>query len=126
YNKRMFEEVGVEAPQTYEELVEVVDAFKNEGIQPIALGNRDAWTGSLWYMYLADRIGGADTLSNAIDRTGSFEDPALIEAAEKIQELVEIGAFVNGFNGLADQEVKSMFMNEQDRKSVVKGKSVDL
>lgn len=113
YNSAMFDEYGLEAPTTFDELLEVSDAFKAEGVQPIALGNRDAWTGSLWYMYLADRIGGADTLNNAIDRTGSFEDPALIEAAAKVQELVNADAFVNGFNGLADEEAKSMFMSEQ-------------
>lgn len=113
YNNAMFEEQGLEPPATYEELLEVVDAFNEEGIQPIALGNRDAWTGSLWYMYLADRLGGADTLNKAIDRSGSFEDPALVEAAAKVQELVDRDAFVNGFNGLADEEAKSMFMSEQ-------------
>ncbi len=61
----------------------------------------------------ADRIGGSDTLTNAIDRSGSFEDPALIEAAAKTQEMVDMGAFSEGFNGLADEEAKSMFMNEQ-------------
>ena len=113
YNNAMFEEYGITPPETYEELLEVVDAFNEEGIQPIALGNRDAWTGSLWYMYLADRLGGADTLNKAIDRSGSFEDPALVEAAAKVQELVDRDAFVNGLNGLADEEAKSMFMSEQ-------------
>ena len=113
YNKVMFEEQGLEVPTTYEELLEVSDKFNEEGIQPIALGNKDAWTGSLWYMYLADRIGGAETLNKAIDRTGSFEDPALVEAAAKVQELVDRDVFVNGFNGLAEQEAKSMFMSEQ-------------
>ena len=62
YNKAMFEEADLEAPETYEELKNVVKVFKEDGIQPIALGNKDAWTGSLWYMYLADRIGGGDDL----------------------------------------------------------------
>src|SRR5690606_3823339 len=61
----------------------------------------------------ADRIGGADVLNKAIDRSGSFEDPALVEAAAKTQELVDMDAFVNGFNGLADEEAKSMFMSGQ-------------
>lgn len=113
YNQKMFEDAGVEAPETYEELIEVVNTFKEDGTQPIALGNRDAWTGSLWYMYLADRIGGGDTISKAIDRSGSFEDPALVEAAEKVLDLVDKDAFVKGFNGLSDEEAKSMFMNEQ-------------
>lgn len=113
YNKAMFDEQGLEAPKTFEELESVVKAFKEDGIDPIALGNKDAWTGSLWYMYLADRLGGAEVLNKAIDRSGSFEDPALVEAAQKVQDLVDMGAFVNGFNGLADEEAKSMFMSEQ-------------
>ncbi|MEK3952183.1 carbohydrate ABC transporter substrate-binding protein, CUT1 family [Psychrobacillus psychrotolerans] len=113
YNKAMFDEQGLEAPKTFEELESVVKAFKEDGIDPIALGNKDAWTGSLWYMYLADRLGGADVLNKAIDRSGTFEDPALVEAAQKVQDLVDMGAFVNGFNGLADEEAKSMFMSEQ-------------
>ncbi|MCJ1909848.1 extracellular solute-binding protein [Planococcus ruber] len=113
YNEKMFKDNGIEVPETYEELLEASKAFREEGIQPIALGNRDSWTGSMWYMYLADRIGGADTLNKAIDRSGSFEDPALIEAAAEVQNLVDSGAFVDGFNGLADEEAKSMFMSEQ-------------
>lgn len=113
YNKAMFDEQGLEAPKTFEELESVVKAFKEDGIDPIALGNKDAWTGSLWYMYLADRLGGADVLNKAIDRSGTFEDTALVEAAQKVQDLVDMGAFVNGFNGLADEEAKSMFMSEQ-------------
>ena len=42
YNKVMFEEQGLEVPTTYEELLEVSDKFNEEGIQPIALGNKDA------------------------------------------------------------------------------------
>lgn len=113
YNKAMFDEHNLKAPETYEELENVIKTFKEEGIQPIALGNKDPWTGSLWYMYLADRIGGADVLNAAIDRSGTFEDPALIQAAQKVQSLVDMDAFVKGFNGLSDEEAKSMFMNEQ-------------
>ncbi|MCM3359407.1 MAG: extracellular solute-binding protein [Psychrobacillus sp.] len=113
YNSAMFEEYNLEAPKTFEELENVIKVFKENGIDPIALGNKDAWTGSLWYMYLADRLGGAEVLNKAIDRSGSFEDPALVEAAQKVQDLVDMGAFVKGFNGLADEEAKSMFMSEQ-------------
>lgn len=113
YNKVMFDKYNLEAPKTFEELENVIKVFKENSIQPIALGNKDAWTGSLWYMYFADRLGGVEVLNKAIDRTGTFEDPALIEAAKKVQDLVNMDAFVKGFNGLSDEEAKSMFMNEQ-------------
>lgn len=113
YNKAIFDEYGLEAPETYDEFEQVINTLNENNVTPIALGNRDSWTGSMWYMYLADRIGGTDVLTNAINRTGSFEDPALVEAAAKVQEMVENNAFASGFNGLADEEAKSMFMNEQ-------------
>ncbi|GAA0497116.1 ABC transporter substrate-binding protein [Salinibacillus aidingensis] len=114
YNKAIFDEYGLEAPQTLEELKEVVATLNENGVNPIALGNKDAWTGSMWYMYLADRLSGnEDVLTQAINREGSFEDPALVQAAEEVQGLVEEDAFIQGFNGIGDQEAKSMFMAEQ-------------
>ncbi len=98
----------------YDELNEIVATLNENGVNPIALGNRDAWTGSMWYMYLADRIAGdKDALTQAINREISFEDPALVKAAEEIQNLVDADSFISGFNGLADEEAKSMFMSEQ-------------
>ncbi|GAF21100.1 xylose ABC transporter, substrate-binding component [Bacillus sp. JCM 19047] len=113
YNKSIFDDYQLEVPETYEEFEQVINTLKEENVNPIALGNGDRWTGSMWYMYFADRIGGSETLTSAIDRSGSFEDEALVEAAAKIQEMVENDSFVSGFNGLADEEAKSMFMNEQ-------------
>ncbi|WP_082684310.1 extracellular solute-binding protein [Lentibacillus amyloliquefaciens] len=113
YNQAIFEEHGLEAPETNEEFQNVVQTLKENGVTPIALGNKDRWTGSLWYMYYADRIGGSDLLTSAINREESFENPALIQAAEEVQNLVDMNAFNDGHNGLSDQEVKSMFMNGQ-------------
>jgi raffinose/stachyose/melibiose transport system substrate-binding protein len=113
YNKKIFEKYNLEVPETYEEFKNIVKTLADNGVTPITLGNKDRWTGSLWYMYLADRIGGPETLTNAINRTGTFEDPALIQAAEEIQSLVGMNAFVKGFNGLSNDEAKGPFMNEQ-------------
>ncbi len=111
YNKKIFKENNLEVPKTYEEFQHVVKTLESKGISPIALGNKDAWTGSLWYMYLADRIGGPKVFNQAIDRSGSFENPALVSAAEEIQKLVKANAFNKGFNGLSNDEAKSEFLN---------------
>ncbi|MCM3671128.1 extracellular solute-binding protein [Mesobacillus maritimus] len=113
YNKEIFEKYNLEAPETYDEFLNVVKTLSDNGVTPITLGNKDRWTGSMWYMYLADRIGGPEVLNKAINRTGSFEDPALVQAAEEIEKLVDMGAFVKGFNGLSNDEAKGYFMNEQ-------------
>jgi raffinose/stachyose/melibiose transport system substrate-binding protein len=112
YNKAIFAENNLEVPTTYEEFKNVVSTLEAAGVAPIALGNKDRWTGSMWYMYLADRIGN-DSLNKAIDRSGSFEDPSLVQAAEEIVNLVDMNAFNKGFNGLSNDEGKSEFMNGQ-------------
>src|SRR5699024_1962371 len=67
YNKAIFNEYDLEEPQTLEELNKIVASLNENGIKPIALGNKDAWTGSMWYMYLADRLAGdEDVLTKAI------------------------------------------------------------
>lgn len=113
YNKEIFAKYDLEVPKTYEDFKNVVQTLVKNGVAPIALGNKDRWTGSMWYMYLADRIGGADTLKNAINGSGTFEDPGLIRAAEEIQDLVKMKAFIKGFNGLSNDEAKAEFTNEK-------------
>lgn len=113
YNKAIFEKYNLEVPQTYDQFLSIVEKLSSYGVTPIALGNKDRWTGSLWYMYLADRLGGLETMKKAIDRSGTFEDPALIQAAAEIQRLVDMNAFNKGFNGLSNDEGKSEFMNEK-------------
>ncbi|WP_212939318.1 extracellular solute-binding protein [Paenibacillus antibioticophila] len=113
YNKAIFEKYRLEVPQTYDQFLSIVEKLSSNGVTPIALGNKDRWTGSLWYMYLADRLGGPETMKKAIDGSGTFEDPALIQAAAEIQRLVDMNAFNKGFNGLSNDEGKSEFMNEQ-------------
>jgi raffinose/stachyose/melibiose transport system substrate-binding protein len=112
YNKEIFAKYNLRVPATYDEFKQVVKTLSDHGVAPVALGNKDRWTGSLWYMYLADRIAGSDTLKQATGGTGSFDDPGLIQAAAEVQTLVDMNAFNKGFNGLSNDEGKSEFMNE--------------
>ncbi|MUT68803.1 extracellular solute-binding protein [Paenibacillus sp. NEAU-GSW1] len=111
YNKAIFEKYSLEVPTTYEQLKQVMKTLNDNGVAPITLGNKDRWTGSLWYMYLADRFAGQEALANAINGTGSFKDENLVKAASEVQALVDSNAFVKGFNGLSNEEAKSEFIN---------------
>ncbi|MCR8659564.1 extracellular solute-binding protein [Paenibacillus endoradicis] len=113
YNRDIFEKFNLEVPATYEEFQNVVKVLVDNGVTPIALGNKDRWTGSLWYMYLADRIAGQETLAGAIAGSGSFSDAGLVQAATEVQKLVDANAFNKGFNGLSNDEGKSEFVNEK-------------
>ncbi|WP_150270014.1 extracellular solute-binding protein [Paenibacillus tepidiphilus] len=113
YNKEIFAKNHLEVPTTYEEFQQVVQKLVGVGVAPIALGNKDRWTGSLWYMYLADRIAGSYTMGNATGAATPFDESGLIRAAAEVQRLVDLNAFNTGFNGLSNEEGKLEFTNEK-------------
>ncbi|WP_152400891.1 extracellular solute-binding protein [Paenibacillus cellulositrophicus] len=112
YNKEIFAKYNLQPPKTYEEFKIIIKTLNDNKVTPIALGSKDAWTGSFWYMYLADRLGGPDVQDQAV-ASSTFSDPSLIQAAKEAQDLVKSNAFVKGFNGLSNDEAKSEFMNEK-------------
>jgi len=100
YNKEIFAKYNLQVPTTIRELETVCDTLKANGITPFSLANKTQWTGSMYFMYLATRHGGVQPFINAVDGSGSFNDPAFVYAGEKIQEWVKKDYFLSGFNGL--------------------------
>ncbi|MFD2705866.1 extracellular solute-binding protein [Salibacterium lacus] len=101
YNTAIFEEYDLEVPATYDDLLGIVETLRSNDIIPFALANQPQWPGAFYMMYLAERIGGPDLFNEAYNRTGrTFDDEAYIEGGQKIQELVDMGAFPDGVNGM--------------------------
>jgi raffinose/stachyose/melibiose transport system substrate-binding protein len=102
YDKQIFEKYNLTPPTSWDELLQVVDTLKSNGIAPFSLANKTKWTSSMYYMYLVDRLGGPEVFAKAANRLpgGSFEDPVFVQAGQMVQDLVERGGFIEGFNGL--------------------------
>lgn len=102
YNKTIFEECGIEIPQTIEELEKAADTLLEHNYVPFSLANANKWTGSMYYMYLVARRSGNDEFNAAYtqENGGSFTSDAFIYAGEKIQDWVKKGYFPDGVNSL--------------------------
>lgn len=98
YNKDLFAQAGIAAPPTtFEEMLKDVKILKDKGITPLAIGEKDSWTGSFLFMNILLRTnGGPGFLKDVIDGKKTFEDPAFIEAVDAFQALVQAGAFPDG------------------------------
>jgi raffinose/stachyose/melibiose transport system substrate-binding protein len=107
YNKELFARYNIQVPTTIRELEAACDTLKQNGIVPFSLANKTQWTGSMYFMFLATRRGGAQPFIKAVDGSGSFTDPAFVYAGEKIQEWVNKGYFNTGFNGLDEDSGQS-------------------
>ncbi|TKH44858.1 ABC transporter substrate-binding protein [Paenibacillus terrae] len=98
YNKELFKQAGIQKlPTTFDELITAVKALKGKGITPIAIGEKDSWTGSLLFMNILLRTNeGPNFLKDVLDGKKTFNDPAFVEAVDAFQELVQAGAFPDG------------------------------
>ena len=113
YNKELFKKYNLQVPKTYSEFKNIVKTLNDNDVIPAAVGNKEGWPGSFWFMYLADRIGGPTLLTDVINGKRSFDDPAIVKAAEEVQSLVDMNTFEKGNSGLSNDEAKGYFMNEQ-------------
>ena len=100
YNKKVFQAAGVQPPTTWSELMTLVSVFKKKGVIPFALAGTDtnSWTELIWIEYLADRLGGPGIFRQiAAGDWSRWNDPAMLQTAQTVKELVDAGAFGTSF-----------------------------
>lgn len=98
YNKRLFEENGVELPKTQEDLVDVSKKLREKGISPIAINGMDGWTLPMWFEYVLQREAGSfDVMDDALHGNASFADDVVVAAATTMKEMVDAGIFADGY-----------------------------
>lgn len=100
FNKEVFQTNGLTPPTTWDELLKYVAAAKSKNLIPIALANKTRWPGAFYFNYLVDRVMGSDFIDKLTVGKASFNDPGVVEAGRRVQELAKAGAFPEGFNGL--------------------------
>ncbi|REE86449.1 raffinose/stachyose/melibiose transport system substrate-binding protein [Paenibacillus taihuensis] len=102
YNKDLFTQAGISAPPTtFEDLVADVKALKAKNITPIAIGEKDSWTGSFLFMNVLLRTnGGPGFLQDVLDGKKTFKDPAFTGAVSSFQDLIQAKAFPDGATSL--------------------------
>ncbi|MCG6567854.1 extracellular solute-binding protein [Tessaracoccus sp. ZS01] len=102
YNKEVMGKLGVEPPETWSELMEFVDVANEADIAPFALAGQSKWPQLPWLAYLIDRQGGPEVFQ-AIEANepDAWKDPAILEAATKIQDLVQAEGFVSDYAAIS-------------------------
>ncbi|WP_271984253.1 extracellular solute-binding protein [Pseudoclavibacter terrae] len=97
-NEDVMDAAGVESPETWDELLVAVEKLNAAGVAPFALAGAAKWPELMWLEYLADRIGGPEVFDAILaGEADAWSHPAIIQANEMIQDLVEAGGFADGF-----------------------------
>ncbi|TDC71980.1 ABC transporter substrate-binding protein [Streptomyces hainanensis] len=111
YNRTVFQEAGVEPPETWSQFLQVCEAVRSAGRTPIALGAQTAWvTQLISYALVPSTVYARNPEfdSQLRDGSASFADSGWVDALEMYLELQERGYFNDNPNGTTFEQQTAM------------------
>ncbi|MCZ7547324.1 MAG: extracellular solute-binding protein [Anaerolineae bacterium] len=116
YHKGIFEEYGLEIPQTLEAFEALANTLLENGVTPIVFGSLDGWPPIHEFSVLQGVYITLEELDALMYRLedGAFDTEANLMAAEKLVEWVNAGFFSPGFEGMDyDNATFGAFLNQE-------------
>jgi raffinose/stachyose/melibiose transport system substrate-binding protein len=83
YNQDLFNELGLQAPTTYEEFLAVCAALLEAGKIPVAFANSGGWPAYHLFSVYANNETGDEKMEELLFGDGSWEDPAIVQAIQR-------------------------------------------
>lgn len=101
YNKKVFDKVGAQPPQSWGDIMSLVTKFNSAGVAPFSLGGQSRWTNMMWLEFLLDRQAGSEVFDNVFaGKANAWSDPAVLTMLTKVQDLVKANGFIKGFSSI--------------------------
>jgi len=101
FHRKVFADLNLQPPKTWQEMLAAIDRLKAAGITPIALAGAVSWTELMWLEYLTDRIGGAQVFEAiASGKKGAWGHQAVRQSVDTIRALVDRGAFGTNYSSV--------------------------
>ena len=113
YNQDIFNELGIEVPQTWEDLLAAAQTIKDAGYSPFANGAGDAWTiAEIVFMNIAPNfIGGYEGRQAYLNGERCFNDTNAVAAFQGIADLAPF--FPEGQSALTYYDSQQLFLQGQ-------------
>jgi raffinose/stachyose/melibiose transport system substrate-binding protein len=101
YNKKVFDQAGAKPPQSWGEMMALVETFKGKGITPFSLAGKSRWTNMMWLEFLLDRIGGPEVFQSVFEgEKDAWSNPAVTDMLTKLVQLIDAGGFGKGYSSV--------------------------
>lgn len=109
-NRDLFEQYHVKIPTNFEELLDAVETFKQNGIIPIAY-NQTA-EGSYIYQNMVMKLGGKEDVEHPFDQNGKIK-PCFLEGMQYMKTLYDAGAFPDNWSSIDDKKRNELFIQKK-------------
>lgn len=109
YNTRIFDELGLEEPQSFEDVLNWCAVANEAGYTPIAFGNSTQWPAANNFTDMVALTGGREVGLEVLRGESKWNRPELVDALDRLLQMVEAECFTPGFNGIEYGEALAQF-----------------
>ncbi|UFJ39545.1 extracellular solute-binding protein [Brevibacillus humidisoli] len=110
YNKKMFEELNLSIPKTWDELIDLGNKVKAAGKTPIALAAKDGWVNAMLFNVIWERNAGIAGIEGLVTGERKWTDPETVKAFEDFAYLGDNDFFTKGALGLPYSDQGARFL----------------
>ena len=110
YNTYVFQDCGLTPDDfsTWSKFLASCKVLKSKGYAPVALGEKETWTGHYWWTYIAQRLGGEPDFLAAYNGTGAFNKGSFLKAMEMLKDFTATNPFQDGFMATTQAEQEAL------------------
>ena len=111
YNVHKFEELNLDIPTTWEDLMSACEAIKQSGTTPFVVGAQGArWGLGLWFDYLLLNTAGGEFRENLMQGKESWESEEVYKAFELWKEMIDKGYFNTDFAAIDPNQIPCSYI----------------
>ena len=111
YNTKIYEELGLSVPTTWDEFLANLEACKAAGYEALANGTKEGWCCEFLFGGVGPSFyGGDDFYNKVITGETTFMDPVFVDSVQKIKDLAPY--MPDMFEGVAYTDMQANFINE--------------
>jgi len=111
YNGKIYADLGLKVPDTWDQFLSNLAAMKKAGIQPLANGAKEGWTLEVMMGALCPDFYGANSFFDAVVQgKTTFQDPRFVGAIQKLKDLIPY--MPDLYMGVSYTDMQSAFINE--------------
>lgn len=93
YNKDLFEQAGLEPPQSVDDMLNACEVFKEMGVQPFQVGEKENYRFGHFHNNLVIKGLGVDAVDQLGNRELAYDSPELLDTYQTIADMVANGYF---------------------------------
>lgn len=111
YNKKIYEELGLKVPTTWDQFLSNLKACKDAGYDALANGTKEGWCCEFLFGGAgASQYGGNTFYDKVIKGETTFEDPIFVSA---VNDMLSLAPYMpTMFEGVAYTDMQASFINE--------------